>query len=141
MGGYDDAVAEGKRVLVVNDDAAMARSAAALLAEFGYETRVASDGAIGLDILSEWQADLVLLDLIMPVLDGFGFLEQLPSRALPHRPVVLVWSVAGPDALARAGALGATECLEREKTGPEELLETIERLLIGSAARRQAPNT
>ena len=140
MGGYDDAVAWGKRVLVVNDDAPMARSAAALLAEFGYETRVASNGAIGLDILSEWTADLVLLDLIMPVLDGFGFLEELPSRGLAHRPVVLVWSIAGPDALARAGALGAAECLPRDATGPEELLQTIERLLIGSAARREAPN-
>jgi CheY-like chemotaxis protein len=117
------------RILVLNDDAALARSVRALLAETGYEVRTAGDGAEGLAELRCWPADLVLLDLIMPRLDGWEFLARLPHLGLATPPVVLVWSIAGASELEYARGLGATACLPRASTGPQQLLDAIERLL------------
>jgi CheY-like chemotaxis protein len=124
-----------RRVLVINDDCRLANSVRQLLNSTGYEAVVAFDGQEGLDILREWPADLVLLDLIMPRLDGWAFLDQLASQPTPNRPTVLVWSVAPVDDLERARELGATACLPRGSTGPDQLLVAIERLLADVPSR------
>jgi CheY-like chemotaxis protein len=121
-------------VLVVNDDVRLADSVRSLLSDAGYDTSVASDGRAGLAILAEAGTDLVLLDLIMPGLDGWGFLQQLASRPASARPLVLVWSVADSDELERARQLGAAECLPRASTDPDQLLDTIAHLLEASPA-------
>jgi two-component system, OmpR family, response regulator MprA len=123
-----------RRVLVVNDDSRLANSVRGLLSDIGYDTSTASDGREGLEILARWRADLVLLDLIMPRLDGWAFLRQLASRPASARPLVLVWSVAEADDLERARVLGAADCLTRAETGPNQLLDTIARLLDQSPA-------
>jgi CheY-like chemotaxis protein len=90
-----------------------------------------------LQVLARWPVNLVLLDLIMPGVDGWSFLRKLARHADTDQPVVLVWSVVEGDALARARSLGAAECLRRETTDPDGLLEAIARLL---AAARCAPS-
>src|SRR5262249_10265411 len=94
------------RVLVVNDDVRLADSVQMLLAEVGYETRVAYDGEAALRTLEGWPADLVLLDLMMPHLDGWGFLARRAAEPQLARAYVLVWSVAGAAAGGRGGAVG-----------------------------------
>jgi CheY-like chemotaxis protein len=116
-------------VLVVNDNARLARSVCAILEEAGYETRVAFDGNEGLGVLAEWRADLVVLDLHMPRFDGWYFLEQLQRTPARRHPIVLVWSVSGADELETARRLGAAQCLPAVSTGPDQLLKAIERLL------------
>ena len=117
------------RVLVVNDDAWLASSVQGLLTGEGYAARTAGDGETALQILATWPADLVLLDLIMPRLDGFGFLRRQASRVNQRRPIVLVWSVAEDGHLEQARRLGATECLARRASTPDLLLATVSRLL------------
>jgi mono/diheme cytochrome c family protein len=65
---------------------------------------------------------------------GWSFLRKLSRQADRDQPVVLVWSVMEGDALARARLLGAAECLRRETTDPDSLLEAIARLLHGGRA-------
>jgi len=124
----------GRRILVVNDDVRLARSVTALLADAGYEVRVAFDGSEALAVVRTWAADLVLLDLIMPHLDGWGFLARLQAARRARRPKVLVWSAAGADELKRARTLGASECLARGSSSPHQLLDAIARLLHGGGA-------
>jgi CheY-like chemotaxis protein len=118
-----------RRVLVVNDDAPLAASVRDLLLECNYEPRVAMDGRQALNVLTQWPADLVILDLIMPGMDGWAFLGQLAHSPSISRPLVVVWSVALKEELDRARGLGATECLARGSTGPQQLLDTVARLL------------
>jgi len=118
-----------RRVLVVNDDARFAASVRGLLLGCDYEARIALDGQAALEVLAGWEADLVLLDLIMPILDGWAVLEQLAQRPASSRPIVLVWSVAAAAELDRARQLGAAECLPRSATDPDQLLDAIARLL------------
>jgi two-component system chemotaxis response regulator CheY len=120
------------RVLVVNDDGRLARSVQGLLSDRGYEARTANDGERALEILADWPADLVLLDLVMPRLDGFGFLQRQARETGRRQPAVLVWSVADDRLLERARHLGATECLPMAASTPDTLLATVSRLLAAS---------
>jgi CheY-like chemotaxis protein len=117
------------RVLVVNDDIHLARSVHDLLVGEGYEARIAAEGGAALRELATWPADLVLLDLIMPGINGWEFLERRAASPDLTQAVVLVWSVAEPSELERARELGAAECLPREATTPGMLLATVARLL------------
>jgi CheY-like chemotaxis protein len=100
-----------------------------LLATEGYEARTAADGEAALQELACWPADLVLLDLIMPVMDGWAFLRRRAADPDLQRSPVLVWSVAEHEELERARNLGATECLGRASTSPDTLLAAVARLV------------
>jgi CheY-like chemotaxis protein len=127
-------------ILVVNDDVRLADSVQRLLLEDGYDVHVTYDGASAIQGVSQWQPDLILLDLFMPRLDGWGFLEyRAVTPALQDTPV-LVWSVGSRDDLDRARQLGATECLSRVGSDPDGLLASVARLVKAPRpASRSAP--
>jgi CheY-like chemotaxis protein len=117
------------RVLVVNDDLRLAESVRSLLDDEGYDTRIARDGLAAIEILSDWPADLVLLDLMMPHLNGWDFLAKRTDDPVLARCLVVVWSVAPPFELARARELGADHCLPGGATDPDALLEVVSEVL------------
>ena len=71
----------GRRVLVVDDDLSIQGFLAEALADEGYGVRTAANGREALAILREWRPDLILLDLMMPEMDGWEFRGE--QRALP----------------------------------------------------------
>jgi CheY-like chemotaxis protein len=116
-------------ILVVNDDVRLADSVRQLLVEDGYDVHVTYDGVAAIQGVTDWQPDLILLDLFMPRLDGWGFLEyRARAPAISDTPV-LVWSVGSRDDLDRARQLGATECLSRVGSDPDGLLASVARLV------------
>jgi CheY-like chemotaxis protein len=118
-----------QRVLVVNDDVPLAQSIAQLLRDEGYRTRVAADGEVALQKCVEWPPDLIILDLRMPRVDGWGFLRKRALEPALRRIPVLVLSVESPEGLELARELDATNCLPLGTTGPDELLAAVARLL------------
>jgi len=79
------------RILVVDDDAAIRGVMVEALGDEGYEVREAADGAEALGVLGSWPADCVVLDLMMPVMDGWAFRrKQLEDPDLRGIPVVVV---------------------------------------------------
>jgi DNA-binding response OmpR family regulator len=97
-----------KRVLVVDDEATVRFLLSRVLAHAGYAVDVATDGEAALDRIQASRPDLIVLDLMMPGLDGWGVLERL--KAMPAPPPVLVVSAHGdsdtPLRAAEAGAAG-----------------------------------
>lgn len=83
-------VDEPKRVLVVDDDEVFRRFTAGALVSSGYATDLAENGAVAVEKLKQTRPDLILLDLCMPVLDGWGVLDHV--EALEVRPRVVVVS-------------------------------------------------
>ncbi|HWE24736.1 MAG TPA: response regulator [Myxococcales bacterium] len=81
------------RILVVDDDHKVAQSVARALRSEGYPVAVAYDGTQALDEIARFNPDLILLDLIMPKLDGFGVLARLHTMKKP--PPVIVVSAVG----------------------------------------------
>jgi CheY-like chemotaxis protein len=76
-------------ILVVDDDAAIRDFLMMLLADEGYEVCLACDGAEALDIVGQRAFQLILLDMMMPVMDGPAFLEAY-CLTHPHVPIVAI---------------------------------------------------
>ncbi len=101
------------RVLVVDDEPIIRRFLAEGLTDAGYQVLIARDGAEALDSVYRFHPDAVLLDLLMPGVDGWAFLrERRVQPALAALPVV-VFSAAGRDGLHDASALRATAVLPK----------------------------
>lgn len=80
-----------RRVLVVDDDPAIRDVLTLVFSVSGYEVRTAADGAVALQILGAWRPDVIILDLVMPVLNGWGFrCAQLADDQLAAIPVVML---------------------------------------------------
>ena len=102
-----------KKVLVVDDSALMRKLLTGVLVEGGYEVRTARNGAEGVDMVVQWQPDVVTLDINMPEMDGLTALSLIMT-ARPT-PVVMVSSLTEKGALAtfEALALGAVDFIPK----------------------------
>jgi CheY-like chemotaxis protein len=86
----------GRRILVIDDDLAIRVLLQAVLRRMKFDVALAEDGAVGLEKLQNDQGyDLVLLDLMMPRLNGYEFIEQITQRYTDHRPHIIVFTAAG----------------------------------------------
>ncbi len=98
-------------VLVIDDEAAQRELMARFLERRGYAVRTAANGAVGLELAAALQPRVILLDVMMPELDGWSVLAALKQRAdTAAIPVVMVSFVADP---ALSEALGATDALPK----------------------------
>jgi DNA-binding response OmpR family regulator len=92
----------GRRVLVVDDDPSIQGFLAEALADEGYDVRTAGNGREALSILHSWRPDLILLDLMMPEMDGWAFRAE--QRTLPEAamvPVIVLSATRDLDAKTR----------------------------------------
>jgi two-component system, chemotaxis family, sensor kinase CheA len=86
----------GRRILVIDDDLAIRVLLQAVLKRMKFDVELAEDGAAGLERLAADPAyDLVLLDLMMPRLNGYEFIDQIGQRHADHRPHIIVFTAAG----------------------------------------------
>jgi CheY-like chemotaxis protein len=102
------------RVLVVDDDPNTVEMLSKALSLFGHQPERAFSGEEALDQVSERLPDVVLLDLMMPGIDGYETLRRL--RGLPggnQVPVIVVTASSEPDLEQRVAAAGATGCLRK----------------------------
>jgi len=127
-------VRPGKRILLVDDDPTVRDSLNDVLAGEGYQIIAAEDGQQALELANKSAVDLVLLDLNMPVKNGWDTFEQL-TREHPFIPVVIV--TARPNQLFTALGAGAGALLEKPMD-IQTLLQTMAKLLAETAEQRLA---
>jgi len=96
-----------ERVLIVDDNEDVRRILALRLGLAGFEVRDAADGRAGLEALRGGSWDLVLLDLVMPELDGFDVLAELQDQPSAAPPVIVITQYDDAENRQRALALGA----------------------------------
>ncbi|MEO8624745.1 MAG: response regulator, partial [bacterium] len=117
------------RILIVEDSATQAAALADLLANAGYDTRIARSAEQGLAVLGREQFDLVLSDVLMPGMDGYDFTRQIRSSpAWAELPIVLLTSLSDPLAIVRGLAAGADHYVTKPYT-PEWLLTRLRQVL------------
>jgi DNA-binding response OmpR family regulator len=114
------------RVLVIDDDGDVRALVTGLLERAGYEVNEASDGRDGLRAVFSDRPDLVLLDVTMPGLDGWGTLERI--RELTDVPVLMVTARSGELEKVRGLKAGADDYMTKP-FGRQELLARVEALL------------
>jgi DNA-binding response OmpR family regulator len=116
-----------KRILVVEDDAAIRRGLVDALGFAGYDTLEAGDGAAGLAAALSSDVDLLLLDLVLPGRDGLAILREI--RAMWSRlPVIILTARGSEDDRVRGLALGADDYVVKPFS-VKELLARVEAVL------------
>ena len=121
-------------VLVVDDEAGARRTLMRLLAKEGYDTVGAGDGREALKSLEAGTPDVILLDLMMPQMDGLELLEALQAhpqwKALP---VVVLTALSDTHTINRARQLGAKEYLVKATFSFAEMIDHVHRYAAGHA--------
>jgi two-component system, OmpR family, KDP operon response regulator KdpE len=114
----------GERILVVDDESQIRRALQSALTAHGYTVTVAEDGATGLEAIASWAPDAIILDLVMPGVDGFEVLRQ--TRIWSSVPIIVL-SARGQEA-DKVAALdqGADDYL----TKPFGMAELLARLRV-----------
>lgn len=117
-------------ILVVDDSFTTRTLEKSILVAHGYNVHVAVDGLDALNFLRSQHIDLVVADVQMPRLDGFGLLKEIKrDKALGKTPVILVTSLESREDRERGLSLGASAYVVKRKFDQRDLLETIEQLL------------
>jgi CheY-like chemotaxis protein len=128
------------KILVVDDEEDARRILLAHLADEPVETRTAANGREALAVLETFPADLVLLDLIMPVMDGIAFLDALRTNPRhQHLPVVVITSkelsLAEKEQLRRQ----TLEVVKKTELSEEKFRQLLQRVLNQAGAGRRQP--
>ena len=122
------------RILIVDDDASIREMLSLVLTDEGYDVRQAENGRCALAVLQTWRADLILLDLMMPVMDGLAFrAEQTLTQGIADIPVVVL-SASQPLRELRHEGLDCAAALSKP-CDLDLLTETIRRVASHSPAQ------
>lgn len=126
----------GKRILVVDDDPTMVRLINVNLKLNEYEVLEATSGERALEIISQEQLDLIVLDIMMPGVDGWQVLKHIRSREeTKELPVILVTAKTQDSDVIRGWELGADEYIIKP-FNPLLLVEVIKMVLDRSYEER-----
>jgi DNA-binding response OmpR family regulator len=111
-------------VLVIEDDAEMREIERAALVCAGFQVTMATNGLEGLQMLESQRPCVILLDLMMPLMDGLTFLAERRRLGLAEDVPVVCFTAGGREMRTHALRLGARECL-RKPTDFDELCDRI----------------
>lgn len=119
-----------KKILVVEDDKFLRELIVQKLNREGYEVSEAVDGEDGVKKIKEVKPDLVLLDLILPGIDGFEVLSKTKENSdLVSIPIIILSNLGQKDEVERGLKLGAADYLIKAHFTPGEIVEKIKIIL------------
>ena len=117
-----------KKILIIEDEKVLSELLEKKIKKEGYEVSIAVDGKDGLELMKKEKPDLVLLDIIMPKMDGFEVMEEMnkhPELNLKKIPVVIVSNSGQPVEIDRALTLGIRDYLIKTQFDPMEVIDKI----------------
>jgi CheY-like chemotaxis protein len=119
-----------KKILVIDDDQFFPKTLEASLPPGKYTLITAEDGEQGLEILKTQKPDLIILDLLMPKLDGTSFLKKLKeSPDLPKVPVLVSSNLSSVKKISDVMTLGATGYVIKSDESMQSIVQDIERIM------------
>jgi len=119
-----------KSILLIEDDPALRENTAELLELSNYNVRTAPNGKAGIDLVDQEKPDLIICDIMMPELDGYGVLERINSNPdYAHIPFIFLSAKTEHKEIRKGMNLGADDYLTKPFT-EKELLDAIESRLI-----------
>ncbi|MBI2624589.1 response regulator [Candidatus Parcubacteria bacterium] len=120
------------KVLLVDEDVSFREAVQAELVRAGYEVVLAAEGKEGVALAKSEQPNLILMDIVMPGLDGFEALAILKRDAeTANIPVVMLTNYLTQDNTRKAKELGAADFWVKSLHGPNELAEAVKKIFSG----------
>lgn len=117
-------------IYLVDDDSLMIKLYSNILETYGYKVTCFQDPREGLQATLKNKPSLLLLDLKMPFLDGFGFLDSLRAEAKEKEmPVIVLTNLSTAEDADRATKQGIADFIVKSDTSPEELVSKIKKVL------------
>jgi CheY-like chemotaxis protein len=119
-----------KKILIVDDDVDIVEMLKTLLEAEGYEIVEAFDGKEALDKVHIHKPDFILLDIMMPVMDGWEVAKRLKAcKKTFHIPIAILTAKISPEDKKKAFCVGAEDYLTKP-FHPDELIQRIENLIV-----------
>jgi len=123
-------------ILLIEDDPFLWSLIRTKLMREGFKVSIAEDGAKGLAKAKEMKPDLILLDLVLPDVEGFSILEQLKTdEATSSVPVVILSNLGQEQDVSKGIALGAKDYLIKAHHAPQEIVDKVKQVLIQKLER------
>lgn len=119
------------RILIADDDPLLRALLVHRLSADGHDILTAEDGSEALAVIREQRPELIVLDALMPVMDGFEVLRRIKSGDLTDAPVIMLTALKREQDIVGALQLGAADYLVKPFI-PDELGQRIRRLLQAS---------
>lgn len=117
---------EKKSILIIEDDKFFRDMVARKLEKEGFSVFIAQDGKEAMSILSEKSPSLVILDLILPEMDGFDLIPIIKSsEKTKDTPILILSNLGQADEIKKALSLGANEFLIKVNFNLDQILEKI----------------
>lgn len=128
-----------KKILLIEDDPSLCKIYRTIFESQGWQVDEAYDGKVGLTKALHASPDIVLLDLMLPVMNGFDVLKVLKeTETTKNIPVVMITNLSNGNEAEEAKLLGAADCLSKSENTPDEILKKVKTIIIDSA--KQIPS-
>ena len=119
-----------KKILIIEDEELLSNLLKNKLSELGYEVSVASDGLQGFEAIKEVVPDLILLDLVMPKMNGFEVMRKMQEDdSISSIPIIIVSNSGQPVEIDKAKELGAKDWLIKTEFDPQEVIDKVNKQL------------
>src|SRR5438552_5378537 len=119
-----------KKILLVEDDEILVRMYKKLFSYNGYDVSVATDGIQGLQYAKQLKPDLIILDVMMPKMNGLELLEKIKNDpTIKSIPTIMLTNLNMDHEVANALANGALLYLVKNEHEPEQIFKIVKNLL------------
>ena len=113
-----------KRILIVEDERPLSHALELKLGNSGYETKVVETGTEAIEIIKENKFDLILLDLIIPEMDGFAVLKEFSKKKL-KMPIIVLSNLGQEEDKERAKGMGVKEYCVKANTPLADIVNIV----------------
>ncbi|HSX41636.1 MAG TPA: response regulator [Candidatus Saccharimonadales bacterium] len=129
------------KVLIIEDDAILQSAYDTVLTMEGYETKTAPDGIEGLRLAQQENPDVILLDMLMPNLNGLEFLKAFDAKNKHPKTKIIVFSnMSVPSDVKDAMQLGASKYLTKSSFTPKEMVGIIKEAMASAGEKSEVKN-
>lgn len=112
------------KILIIEDEDSLRELLLVKLKKEGYEVDNANDGEAGLQKIKDWQPDIILLDIVMPKMDGYEVMEKMNEAGIKI-PVIIISNSGQPVEIEKTKKLGAVDHLIKTEFSPLDVLNKI----------------
>ena len=119
-------------ILIVEDDKFLSSACRLKFTKIGFTVHIAMDGQEAMNILQNVRPDIILLDLVMPVKDGFTVLSELKANdQYKSIPVIITSNLSQKEDVDKAKGLGAIDFIIKSDVSLDDLVTKVQNLLTG----------